>query len=83
MKEELSMERRVLFLCKFFGVVLSVLVIGLTLFMIPVLWKIPIHNIKLSAFQRNFANISHPKGTTFIAELKDFGLFGNSDASRG
>lgn len=79
MKEVLSMKGRLLFLCRFFGVILCTLAAGLALFMSPWLWRIPVHHMRLGAFQRNFENVEHPDESHFIAAHKEFGNFGNSN----
>jgi len=73
------MNKKLLMIGQWFGMLISIPVIGLILFIVPMLWKIPIHNMQIVAFQRNFAKVSHPEGTTYIAAFKDFGNFGNSN----
>ncbi|MEK7218291.1 MAG: hypothetical protein AAB728_02395 [Patescibacteria group bacterium] len=73
------MNERFLMSVWWLAIAVCVPMTGLILFMSPVLWKIPIHNMKLSAYQRHFASIVHPKGTTLVAGVRDFGGFGNSN----
>lgn len=79
MKGIFPIKERLLLMTKFLVILLCILMAGLLLFMTPVLWKMPIHNMKLNVFENNFAKISHPRETELVAKMKDFGLFGNSN----
>lgn len=43
------------------------------------IWRVPLHNANLWAFQKNFAKIAHPEKSRLLIALKDFGNFGNSN----
>lgn len=52
------------------------------LFALSITWKIPIHNYQLWAMQRHFRSSMHsvhPVPSQILAEMAEFGLFGNSN----
>lgn len=59
--------------------IIGIPIIGWTLLMSPWLWKMPVHNMKLYAFQQNFDRLSHPQHSRLVAEIREFGNFGNSN----
>ncbi len=62
-----------------FGVAIFCLILP---FAIAITWKMPFHNYQLWKMQKNFRSTMqsvHPAESHLLAEMKEFGLFGNSN----
>lgn len=60
-------------------VIVSAILLSFVAFAVALLWKVPLHNANLRAFERSFAIVAHPEKSQLLVALTDFGGFGNSN----